>query len=99
MAVPVTVIALQHAVQLASEDVLDDAVFTAPGVVPGLVSLLSDATCALQLLVGRLLLHSVQLLLHDSWDRLISWLITSILFLYCLVMSIRVHYFLCGLTS
>ena len=59
MAVPVTDTALQRAVQLASKDVLDDAVFTASGIVPGLVSLLSDAAFALQLLVGRLLLHSV----------------------------------------
>lgn len=73
MAFPVAVTALQRAVQLASEDVVNDAVFTASDVAPGLVSLLSDAACALQLLVGRLDLHSVQLRLHDSWDRLVPW--------------------------
>lgn len=57
---------LQRALQLASKDVLYDAVAAGLSIVPGLISLLTDRAFSLQLLVGWLDLHSVQLCLHSK---------------------------------
>ena len=69
VALSMTLRALQRALQLASKDVLDDAVAAAVSVLPSFISLLTDAAFPLELLVGRLPLHSVQLRLYNQTHR------------------------------